>query len=54
MLKDYESAPGKNRTCGPLFRRQVLYPLSYRRARDVDSRTGQIVSAKSWWRFSFK
>ena len=26
------NAPGTTRTCGPLLRRQVLYPLSYRRA----------------------
>jgi hypothetical protein len=24
--------PGRNRTCDPLLRRQLLYPLSYRRA----------------------
>jgi hypothetical protein len=23
------NAPGRNRTCDPLLRRQVLYPLSY-------------------------
>jgi hypothetical protein len=34
-------APGKNRTCDPLLRRQVLYPLSYRRSENphiVDSK----------------
>src|SRR4051812_39928121 len=25
------SAPGRNRTCNPLLRRQMLYPLSYGR-----------------------
>ena len=24
-----EGAPGRDRTCGPLLRRQLLYPLSY-------------------------
>jgi hypothetical protein len=27
-----ENTPGKDRTCDLLFRRQALYPLSYRRA----------------------
>jgi hypothetical protein len=33
-------APGTNRTCDPLLRRQVLYPLSY----EGDGRAG-LVSA---------
>lgn len=24
-----DGTPGRNRTCDPLFRRQLLYPLSY-------------------------
>jgi hypothetical protein len=28
-LADESNAPGRNRTCDPLLRRQVLYPLSY-------------------------
>jgi hypothetical protein len=26
-----KGAPGRTRTCGPLLRKQVLYPLSYGR-----------------------
>ena len=33
FLVDEESAPGGTRTPDPLLRRQLLYPLSYRRAR---------------------
>ncbi len=28
-----DGAPGRNRTCDPLLRRQPLYPLSYRGVR---------------------
>ncbi len=30
-IKYLQCAPGRSRTHNPLFRRQVLYPLSYRR-----------------------
>src|SRR6266436_10306921 len=28
-LETKDGAPGRTRTCGPLLRRQMLYPLSY-------------------------
>src|SRR6185369_9648005 len=28
-ILSFDRAPGRDRTCGPLLRRQLLYPLSY-------------------------
>ena len=32
IWKDWNGAPGRTRTCDPLLRRQMLYPLSYGRS----------------------
>jgi hypothetical protein len=41
-------APGRNRTYDSLLRRQVLYPLSYRRAGAGDGNRTHVTSLEGW------